>query len=400
MFSRRWTLLVLIAWALLTGWFLLRDVRPLLHLDEPAPFSLNLGDEPRISLTGAAKQRLVEVPWQLVRNHEQRNIGSAAFRVVFDQWSDSLEIQSEFRVRSARRLGAPWLDVECIFRVDWQGNLHELTTDLRLRRESLLLTNPKLLGAVIGPWLPGLTEHFPQWLFLRADPDVAAGTVVGSWWAGRPNLGLDQPVVSDRPVGGPSPGSRVSLEGGRPRFGGLPSRSSPFASTAGRPPLVQAERFPGESLFGLYQDFETGARCRARVRNGSMLPQVRVFGEQREPQFRPEKLSQRGHVLVPFHPISRMPGLRGGQRWTVPLIDLEAAVNQEPHREVRQVVGEAGEAEPFPWMNRRTYAYPVTFSENGQTLMRLWVREQDLLVLRQEFTFATDLYTLERMPER
>jgi hypothetical protein len=171
---------------------------------------------------------------------------------------------------------------------------------------------------------------------------------------------------------------------------------SSFASngrTRGSARTLRSSALPALSL---YTDQEVFARCRGQVRDGQFLPLWRITGEQRENVFNPVVLSRRGHVLLLFHPLNRLPGLRTGQRWVMPLIDPEAALRLERSREIRNVLALVTEAEPLLWDKKMQPVFLVTLSDAEGEVGRIWVRQTDFLVLRQEFTFSNDRYALER----
>lgn len=398
MFSRRWTVIVLASWLLVTGWFVVRDLWPRWHVTEPAAFTLAIGDEPRLSLVGVPRHRLVDIPWTLTRTENSTHAGRATTRVQYDQWADTLEHVGEFKLSSTsqRRFGNPWLEVESRFRVDWEGRILELDVELRVRKEPLLLVRPELVGWLVGSWLPGLTEHVPQWPFLRQKPFPLGArslmsTVAAAW----------QTALSGVPPGWPS-AYRMSAWRHQPEADALPSLSRMFvANGSGRP----APPRPPEALLNLYSDVEVAARCRAEVRSGRIVPHWRVTGEQRDPIWQPVPLSPRGQVLFLFHPPHRLPGLQAGQRWAMPLVDPEAALSLDRAREVRAVRAEVTEAEPLLWPQGLRRAQPqavwlITYRDGDREVGRTWVRKSDTLVLRQELSFAGEGYTLERGQEK
>ncbi len=381
MLSRRWTLIVLAGWLAVTAVFVVRDLRPRWAVQEPAAFAISIGDEPKMGFVGIPKPRQVDTSWRVFRNGRERWGDVALSRVQYNHWSDTLEVSSDFRLRSARSLGSPWLEVQSRFRVDWDGALQELDVEMRLRREPLLLTNPALVGLTLGAWLPGLTEQMPHWPFVRCFPfeaRVPAALVVGAWLPGMCRLNPDWPVsLRTQPPGhaeaGP-PGVVLS-------FFPDPSRQTPASG-----------RVSPEGPVALYAVAESWARCRGVVRKGQFLPNWQISGERRDPVFNPVPLSANGHVYVPFHPFNRLPGLRPGQRWSMPMLDLMAAMNMGQPREIRTVVAVVEETEPVAWHHRPQSVWLVTIRDGD----RVWVRKSDDLVLRQELHFSADSYVLER----
>src|SRR5262249_44363157 len=319
----------------------------------------------------------VEVQWQILRNDHFRPGSVTATRVQYNQWNDTLEFFSEFKMRdSPRRTGTAWLEVESSFRVNWEGRLLDFDAELRVRREPLLVTNPALVGRIVGAWLPGLTDHVPEWPFLRLQPAYPGGAVVGPPVTAPGLLTYDWPPAFRLPGQQwlrPAPEAQASRQ-----FRSL----SPYDGLGRRGP-PPGPRVLAEAPVALYTDAEASVRCRGTVRDNQFLPQWRMSGEQREPTWSPVALSPPGHVLLPFPPLNRLPGLQAGQRWPVPLIDLEAALNMDRAREVRTVQAEVSVAGPDDW-DSKTPAFLVTYRDGDRVVARAWVRQSDFLVVKQE----------------
>lgn len=396
MFSRRWTLIVLAGWLVVTIVFVVRDLRPRWTVEEPLAFAIAIGDEPKMSFVGAPKTRhQVETSWRIFRNDQERRGDQAASRIQYNHWSDTLEVGSDFKLRTTplRRYGSPWLEVESKFRVNWEGQLQEFEVEMRLRREPLLLTNPALIAWLMGSWLPGLTEHVPEWPLLRRKPGPAeartlAALLLGAWVPAVTNLHSDDPMA----VRSFAPRFEERWRSGP----GMPSELAQGVWPESRRASSATGRGFAETPLALYTDTESWARCRGVVRNGHFLPHWRVSGENRDPVFNPTALSVGGHLYVPFHPFNRLPGLKLGQRWSMPMLDLEAAVNLGHAREIRTVIATVGETEPVVWQSRPQQVWLVTIRDAETEVGRVWVRQSDLLVLRQELRFSSDHYVLER----
>jgi hypothetical protein len=155
----------------------------------------------------------------------------------------------------------------------------------------------------------------------------------------------------------------------------------------------RVRRFGGQPA----DNTDVAARLEAKVRNGRFLPHWRVNWDQTEEP--PVPLSRRGHVLLPFHPMNRLPGLRLGQSWPMPLIDLEAATNLAVAGAIRTVQADVSEG-ILIWQGRSVPCFVVTYRQGGGVRGRTWVRQSDALVLKQEATFDGDRLALERMPEK
>jgi hypothetical protein len=146
-------------------------------------------------------------------------------------------------------------------------------------------------------------------------------------------------------------------------------------------------------------------------------------------------LSLRGSMLVLTHPMNRLPGLRVGQRWHLPQIDLlpplESAVPAAeasfwgffavpevmgPFLDASLLFGRTLEFTPrtaidtveahvgtdvLSWRSRgEVPCFVIDYHGDDRTRARTWVRQRDGLVLQQEFTHAGTRYVLERESER
>jgi hypothetical protein len=153
------------------------------------------------------------------------------------------------------------------------------------------------------------------------------------------------------------------------------------------------------------------AHVEGEVENQRFLPQgsVDFNGTAIELPLEPVAVSSQGSVLNPLHPINRVMGLRPGQRWQMPLVNplndsLVALLKKDPGGELL-LRGQAGarvlQAEVLPetrllsWRNDEVPCLVIEYRGDDLTA-RTWVREQNGLVLRQEFSFWGDQVVMER----
>jgi hypothetical protein len=147
------------------------------------------------------------------------------------------------------------------------------------------------------------------------------------------------------------------------------------------------------------KDHEVRARIYGEVKDGRFTPRVEITSSafNLERQMAPVEVNARGSVLNPLQPVNRLPGVRKGQRWRMPLVDPLA-----------EVLGKAAEgagfgrkssivrfldAEVLPDSKalQRVPSRPsemclvIEYTGDGITA-RTWVRERDGIVLRQEIT--------------
>jgi len=129
------------------------------------------------------------------------------------------------------------------------------------------------------------------------------------------------------------------------------------------------------------------------VENGKLTIHPKVLiGEEKvnAPSIGPIDMSRRGSILNPMHPMNRLPGLRVGQHWQVPLFDpvestsgaaalagLTASGPKELEAEVT--------AADFEWDGQPTPVFKIDYREPGKDriLAGTWVRRSDDLVLQQ-----------------
>jgi hypothetical protein len=162
------------------------------------------------------------------------------------------------------------------------------------------------------------------------------------------------------------------------------------------------------------------AKISGPVANHRFSPHARLnFLEMRlERDFPPVEVSRRGSVLNPLQPLNKLRGLRPGQRWRIPFVDpledtlravapslpglnLVTSRNSELEAEVLPQVLPLPAlplvAKEPPLLPRRSGDPCLVIQLSGEdTSGRVWVRETDTLVLRQEITHQGVPLTLDR----
>lgn len=120
------------------------------------------------------------------------------------------------------------------------------------------------------------------------------------------------------------------------------------------------------------------------------------------------KVSEQGSVMNPLHPVNRLPGLRTGQRWEVPLMDPLSLLGESPVRgiveqihAVRSLHAEVV-AGTLDWNDAEVRCHVIEYRESGKTepTARTWVRRRDGLVLRQQAHYEGKTLVLDRTPDR
>lgn len=143
------------------------------------------------------------------------------------------------------------------------------------------------------------------------------------------------------------------------------------------------------------------------VKDGFMEPRLKAFGNPVELGLGKIAVDEHGSVLNPMHLLHRLPGLREGQRWKVPLLDplkmfsakeifgqkLPAFTSGPTFLEA-----EVGRDE-LAWNRDKVDCLLVTYREPGKDeIARTWVRRADGLVLAQEARHHGYDLSIRRVP--
>jgi hypothetical protein len=286
--SRSVTLVILAFWLLMAGWLFHADLLPRWQADEPAPFTIPLMDEPRISLywRNGRIPREVETLWNVFQNNRSRedlSPGEARTRIEFTEGDDALIFFGEFKAFHGHDRTYPVIKSVSYGRVNWDGELLGMAGQLEAR---LPPTNPDAQ------------------VVLNFEAPVTHGHLWPVWY-------LDSGERRDEPV----------------------------------------------------------------------------------------PLSARGNILVLTQPMNRVIGLRAGQRWHLPQLNLLAFLTQPAGVPVCTVEAVVGEGE-LMWFSQKVPCFIIDYLGDEPTRARTWVRKRDGLVLQQEFTHGDRRFLIERQSQQ
>jgi hypothetical protein len=122
-------------------------------------------------------------------------------------------------------------------------------------------------------------------------------------------------------------------------------------------------------------------------------------------------VSDRGSVLNPLHPVSKIAGLKRGQHWRIPLVDplsdsLKAMARADPALQtlvkqdsgLRTLQAEVlSETQTMAWGDGQETCLVIEYRD-GDMSAQTWVREGDGTVLRQVATLWGEKLLMERDP--
>ncbi len=143
------------------------------------------------------------------------------------------------------------------------------------------------------------------------------------------------------------------------------------------------------------------AEITGRVENEYLTPTVTISippGFSKKLELEPVKVAQRASVLNPLQPLNRLPNLRKGQKWRIPLVDPLPEVWQVIGKLLPGILGKPSgiqfldaevlpETQVFRWEPHTTEVACLVIEYSGDDVSaRTWVRESDGLVLCQEVT--------------
>jgi hypothetical protein len=138
------------------------------------------------------------------------------------------------------------------------------------------------------------------------------------------------------------------------------------------------------------------------VKNGKLIPRIRFPERDFDKTFDPVPIGERSSVLNPLQPLNRLPNLRPGQKWRMPVVDPvgQAFGSLLPLSSgyIRYFDAEVlADLEDIYWKGREVPCRIIEYS-GEDAWGRTWVREADGLVLQQEVTIDGKNLVLEREP--
>jgi hypothetical protein len=151
----------------------------------------------------------------------------------------------------------------------------------------------------------------------------------------------------------------------------------------------------------LLQLLPENIEIRGVVEEGLLKPRILFNGvEQEFFKLQPVAVSAHGNVLNPMHLLNRVPGLRAGQRWRIPLIDPFAPSLPGQSMAIPKLEAEVV-TDSLLWNEQNVPCYRIDYNEPGKRVTAsTWVRRQDGLVLRQEADYQAMSLVLEREPTK
>jgi hypothetical protein len=150
---------------------------------------------------------------------------------------------------------------------------------------------------------------------------------------------------------------------------------------------------------GAIQDFEL--EVRGAVKEGMLEPKVLLGGvELPQLDFGKLQVPVKRSILNPMHLLNRVPGLRAGQHWRVPLLDpLGGQLSFVPKTLSMPELEASVEPASLAWNGADVACYRILYRKPGEDEVRAstWVRRRDGLVLRQEAGAGRFGFTIERV---
>ena len=146
---------------------------------------------------------------------------------------------------------------------------------------------------------------------------------------------------------------------------------------------------------------EVNFELRGEVANNQLQPRLFQNGvELKILEFNAIKLDRRDHIVNPMHLMNRLRGLREGQTWKIPQLDLLSSVKNKVIADLAKqgmtVPVLIAEVKPgsLRWDGRDVACHKIEYYEPGKDVTaRTWVRKLDGLVLQQEANFGFEMIT-------
>jgi hypothetical protein len=152
-------------------------------------------------------------------------------------------------------------------------------------------------------------------------------------------------------------------------------------------------------LAGAQPDFEI--EVKGKVKEDVLEPKVYFCGEEiPHLDLGKVRVPVRGSILNPMHLLNRVPGLRAGQHWRLPLLDPLAGQFAFIPKSLSLPELEASvEPAEITWGDTAVGCYRISYRKPGEDEVqaRTFVRRQDGLVLRQEAGIGRFGFIIERV---
>jgi hypothetical protein len=132
---------------------------------------------------------------------------------------------------------------------------------------------------------------------------------------------------------------------------------------------------------------EIRSQVKGVVKGGILVPRIFIHGEETDLglfQPQPVNVAAHGNVLNSMHLLNKIPGLRVGQSWEVPLLDPLGGILPGRKTTAPTLLAEVHAAE-LVWQKEPVACFRIDYAELGKkATAHTWVRRSDGLVLQQE----------------
>jgi hypothetical protein len=145
---------------------------------------------------------------------------------------------------------------------------------------------------------------------------------------------------------------------------------------------------PPDAKGAVHQEFEM--EVKGNVENEVLEPRLFLGPEMAPFKLGKMRVPSGGTVLNPMHLLNRVPGMRPGRHWRVPLLDPLADTNAIGAFIPKSLAVTELEASVEPvmlkWGHEEVTCYCIEYRKPGEADVRArtWVRRRDGLVLQQE----------------
>jgi hypothetical protein len=138
------------------------------------------------------------------------------------------------------------------------------------------------------------------------------------------------------------------------------------------------------------------------IKGGLLIPRILIPDRNIDKTFDPVPIKAHGSVLNPLQPVNRLPNLKPGQRWRMPVVDpvAQAFESMVPlgGGYVRTFDAEVlPELMNLTWKNEEVACQVIQYTGDDAS-GKTWVRAKDGLVLQQEVSISGKTLVLKRQP--